>query len=102
MDEKKVQPKKLSAANTKQEMLDAYQAVLKQLEAQREVELKLEKRLEEKKAKEVTQVAESLSSEGIAKEVSTLKIETGKCLLRSPTGLRKRSASLRRFKMPSC
>lgn len=80
MDDKKFQPKKLTAANTKQEMLDAYQAVLKQLEAQREVEIKPEKRLEEKKAKEVTQVAESLSSEGIAKEVSTLKIETGKML----------------------
>jgi len=80
MDDKKFQPKKLTATNTKQEMLDAYQAVLKQLEAQREVELKPEKRLEEKKAKEVTQVAESLSSEGIAKEVSTLKIETGKML----------------------
>jgi len=80
MDEKKVQPKKLTVANTKQEMLEAYQVVLKQLEAQREAELKPEKRLEEKKAKEVTHVAESLSSEGIAKEVSALKIETGKML----------------------
>jgi len=80
MDEKKFQPKKLTVANTKQEMLEAYQVALKQLEAQKEAELKPERRLEEKKAKEVIQVAESLSSEGIAKEVSTLKIETGKML----------------------
>jgi hypothetical protein len=60
--------------------LEAYQAVLKQLEAQREAELKPEKRIEEKKAKEVIQVAESLSSEGVAKEISNLKIETSKTL----------------------
>ena len=80
MEEKKFQPKKLSLSSTKQEMLEAYNAVLKQLEAQREAELKPEKRLEEKKAKEVIQVADSLSSEGVAKEISTLKIETGKVL----------------------
>jgi hypothetical protein len=61
-------------------MLEAYNAVLKQLEAQREAELKPEKKIEEKKAKEVIQVAESLSSEGIARETSNLKIETGKML----------------------
>jgi len=80
MEEKKFQPKKLSLSNTKQEMLEAYNAVLKQLEAQREAELKPEKKIEEKKAKEVIQVAESLSSEGIARETSNLKIETGKML----------------------
>jgi len=80
MEEKKFQPKKLSSSNTKQEMLEAYNAVLKQLEAQREVELKPEKRLEERKAKEVVQVAESLSTEGVTKEIGTLKIETGKVL----------------------
>ena len=80
MEEKKFQPKKLSLSSTKQEMLEAYNAVLKQLEAQREAELKPEKRLEEKKAKEVIQVADSLSSEGVAKEISNLKIETGKVL----------------------
>jgi hypothetical protein len=80
MEEKKVQPKKLTTSNTKQEMLEAYQTVLKQLEAQKELDLKPEKKLEEKKAKEVIQVADSLSSEGIAREASTLKIETGKML----------------------
>jgi hypothetical protein len=80
MEEKKFQPKKLTLSNTKQEMLEAYQAILKQLETQREAELKPEKRLEEKKAKEVIQVAESLSSEGVSKEISNLKIETSKTL----------------------
>lgn len=80
MEEKKFQPKKLTLSNTKQEMLEAYQTILKQLEAQREAELKPEKRLEEKKAKEVIQVAESLSSEGVYREISNLKIETSKTL----------------------
>ncbi len=80
MEEKKFQPKKLTLSNTKQEMLEAYSTILKQLEAQREAELKPEKKIEEKKAKEVIQVAESLSSEGIARETSNLKIETGKML----------------------
>jgi hypothetical protein len=80
MEEKKFQPKKLSLSNTKQEMLEAYNVALKQLEAQREAELKPEKKIEEKKAKEVIQVAESLSSEGVAKEISNLKIETSKTL----------------------
>ncbi len=80
MEEKKFQPKKLTTSNTKQEMLEAYHSVLKQLEAQKELDLKPEKKFEEKKAKEVIQVADSLSSEGIARETSTLKIETGKML----------------------
>jgi hypothetical protein len=42
MEEKKSQPKKLSLSNTKQEMLEAYSAILRQLEAQREAELKPE------------------------------------------------------------
>jgi hypothetical protein len=80
MDEKKMQPRKLTLANTKQEMLQAYMEVQKQLESQKELELKPEKRIEEKKAKEVLQVADSLSSEGVAREISTLKIEAGKML----------------------
>jgi len=80
MEEKKFQLKKLTVSNTKQEMLEAYNAVLKQLEAQKEAEMKPEKKLEEKKAKEVVQVAESLSTEGVAKEISNLKIEASRTL----------------------
>ncbi|MBU1206809.1 MAG: hypothetical protein KKH04_07780 [Proteobacteria bacterium] len=80
MEEKKVLPKKLSMSNTKQEMMEAYQGALKLLEEKRETELKPEKKLEEKKAKEVVQVADSLSSEGVGKEISGLKSEIGKML----------------------
>lgn len=80
MEEKKFQPKKLTLSHTKQEILEAYNAVLKQLEAQRDTEIKPEKRLEEKKAKEMIQVAESLSTEGVSREISNLKIETSKML----------------------
>lgn len=80
MEEKKALPKKLSLSNTKQEMMEAYQGALKLLEEKRETELKPEKKLEEKKAKEVVQVADSLSSEGVGKEIGGLKSEIGKML----------------------
>lgn len=60
--------------------MEAYQSLLKQLEEKKETELKPEKKLEEKKAKEVVQVADSLSSERVGKEVSNLKGEIGKML----------------------
>jgi hypothetical protein len=80
MEEKKAQPKKLSMTSTKQEMMEAYHGLLKQLEEKKEAELKPEKKLEEKKAKEVVQVANSLSAEGVGKEISSLKSEIGKML----------------------
>jgi len=80
MDEKKTPPKKLSIANTKQEMMEAYQAAMKQLDEQKQLELKPEKKLEEKKARETVRVADSLSSEGVVQEISGLKIEIGKVL----------------------
>ena len=95
MEEKKFQPKKLSLSNTKQEMLEAYNSILKQLEAQREAELKPEKKIEEKKAKEVIQVAESLSTEGVAKEISNLKIEASKTLAQISDRLEEEIAKFR-------
>jgi hypothetical protein len=76
-------------------MLEAYQTVLKQLEAQREAELKPEKKLEEKKAKEVVQIAESLSTEGVAKEISNLKIEASKTLAQISDRLEEEIAKFR-------
>lgn len=80
MDAKKGDPKKLSTANTKQEMLDAYNAVVKQLREREEMELKPEKRIEEKRVAEVLKTAESASMEGIASHIATLKTEVGKML----------------------
>lgn len=72
--------KKLTLSNTKQEMLQAYNALLKELETKEEGELKPEKRIEEKKAREAVQTAESLTAEGVSKEIADLKIEINKTL----------------------
>ena len=81
MDEKKEQ-KKLAMTNTKQEMIQAYNTLLKQLEEKQAGELKPEKKIEEKKTKEVVQVAASLTTEGVGKEISELKLEIGRTLTR--------------------
>ena len=87
MDEKKEQ-KKLTMTNTKQEMLQAYNTLLKELEEKQAGELKPEKKIEEKKNKEAVQVAASLTTEGVGKEIAELKLEIGKTLTadRRPVG----------------
>ena len=60
MENRKPETKKLSMTSTKQEMLDAYHAVLKQMQEKDEADLKPEKKLEEKKQKEAVQVALAL------------------------------------------
>jgi hypothetical protein len=80
MTDQTLQPKKLSASNTKKEMLEAYNEVLKQLQQKREVELKPQQRLEEKTVKEVVASADALSTDGIVKEIGNLKSEMGKML----------------------
>ena len=81
MDGKK-DHKKLTPTNTKQEMLQAYNVLLKELEEKQEGELRPEKKIEEKKIKEAVQVAESLTTEGVGKEIANLKLEIGKTLTR--------------------
>ncbi|HAR96203.1 MAG TPA: hypothetical protein DCR97_09610 [Deltaproteobacteria bacterium] len=66
--------------STKQEMLDAYHAVLKQLHEKDEAELKPERKVEEKKRKDAVQVAEGLSSEGAIKDIASLRVEISKIL----------------------
>jgi len=87
MEEKKIQPKALSMSNTKKEMLEAYSMVLKKLQEKREVELKPEKMIEEKEQREVVEVAETLSSEGVVQEIGNLKLEIGKNLTQLSDGL---------------
>ena len=72
--------KKLTLTSTKQEMLQAYNTLLKELEARQAGELKPEKKIEEKKNREAVQVAESLTAEGVGKEIAALKMEIGKTL----------------------
>jgi hypothetical protein len=81
MDEKKEQ-KKLAMTNTKQEMIQAYNTLLKHLEEKQAGELKPEKRIEEKKTKEAVGVAASLTTEGVGKEIAELKLEIGRTLTR--------------------
>jgi hypothetical protein len=81
MDEKKEQ-KKLAMTNTKQEMIQAYKTLLKQLEEKQAGELKPEKKIEERRTKEAVGVAESLTTEGVGKEIAELKLEIGRTLTR--------------------
>ncbi len=78
--EGKKDSKKLTLTSTKQEMLQAYNTLVKELEVSQEGELKPEKKIEEKKNREAVQVAESLTAEGVGKEIAALKQEIGKTL----------------------
>jgi hypothetical protein len=72
--------KKVSDKSTKQEMLDAYQALAKQIEEKRGAELAPERRLEEKRSEEAVKVAVAVAPEGIDREIGHLKAEVGKML----------------------
>jgi hypothetical protein len=80
MPEKPAPAKKLSDKNTKQEMLDAYQALTKQLEEKRAAELAPERRIEEKRVEEALKVANAVAPEGIDREIGNLKADIGKML----------------------
>src|SRR5881396_3690837 len=80
MAEKTAPIKKLSEKSTKQEMLDAYQTLAKQLEEKRASELAPERRLDEKKTEEAVKVATAVAPEGIDREIGSLKAEMGKML----------------------
>ena len=80
MADKTAPIKKLSEKSTKQEMLDAYQTLAKQLEEKRASELAPERRLDEKKTEEAVKVATAVAPEGIDREIGSLKAEMGKML----------------------
>ncbi len=80
MAEKPASPRKLSDKNTKQEMLEAYQALAKQLEEKRSAELAPERRLEEKRVEEAVKIAAAVDPEGIDRDIGALKAEIGKML----------------------
>ncbi len=72
MEEKK-EPRKLSMTSTKQEMLKAYNTLVKELEAKQESELKPEKKIEEKKSREAIQVSLPMRSS----ELQTISPDSG-------------------------
>jgi hypothetical protein len=80
MAEKPSPTKKLSDKSTKQEMLDAYQSLAKQLEDKRAAELAPERRVEEKKTEEALKVAVGIAPEIIDREIGVLKSDIGKLL----------------------
>src|SRR6266581_2189703 len=80
MADKTAPIKRLSEKSTKQEMLDAYQTLAKQLEEKRASELAPERRLDEKKTEEAVKVATAVAPEGIDREIGSLKAEMGKML----------------------
>ena len=80
MTEKPVPPKTLSEKNTKQEMLDAYRVLVRQLQEKRAAELNPEKRLQEKQNEEAVAVAAELAPEGVERALGNLKADIGQSL----------------------
>jgi hypothetical protein len=81
MEAKKDPGRKITLANTKQEMLQAYNTLRKELEARKEMELKPEQQITDKKDREAVQVAESLTAEGVGSQIAALKLEISKALI---------------------
>src|SRR5688572_20171831 len=88
-------PRKLSDKNTKQEMIEAYQTLLKEVEEKKAVELNPEKRLEERKADEAVKVASGLTPDEIDRSIAGLKSNIGRMLADVSEKL---SAEVSRFK----
>jgi len=80
MAEKNAFMRKITPTSTKQEMLEAYQALTKQLEEKRAAELAPERRSEEKAAQEAVKVASAVEPEAIDRDIGALKAEIGKVL----------------------
>lgn len=71
---------KLTMANTKKDMLQAYQRLLKRLQAQEKDEMKPEKAAAQRKLAGAVAVADATSSTGIARQIASLKTEIGRTL----------------------
>ena len=80
MAEKPVLPKTLTEKNTKQEMLDAYRVLVRQLQEKRAAELNPEKRLQEKVSEEAVAVAAELAPDGVERALGNLKADIGQSL----------------------
>jgi hypothetical protein len=72
--------KKLSAASTKQEMLDAYNDLLSQMEEKREASATPEQKVAEKAVTQAVATADDLTTDGIIRDIGNLKGEVGKVL----------------------
>jgi hypothetical protein len=70
----------VSMSNTKKEIIEAYNDLLEQLEAKAKSELKPEAIIEEKKAAEVVEVADTVAENSILTEINDLRVEMSKTL----------------------
>jgi hypothetical protein len=95
MPEKPIVPKKLTDKSTKQEMLEAYQTLAKQIEEKRAAELAPERRLEEKRSEEAVKVATGVEPVSIDREIGSLKSQIGKMLADISEQLASESARFR-------
>lgn len=71
----------VTMSSTKKEMLAAYKELLKRLKEKRQAEMKPQERVVEKQKQKAVEVADSLSMEGIGKEVGNLRSEIGTMLV---------------------
>ncbi|MBU0561313.1 MAG: hypothetical protein KKG93_17295 [Bacteroidetes bacterium] len=89
MNEVELKPKKLSSTNTKKEMLDAYNDLVKKISEQDQLQLKPQKITEEKIKKEVVEKVQGISTDSITKDVSLLKTDINSILMQLQENLEK-------------
>jgi len=75
MGEKTKEQRKITLTNTKQEMVAAYNELLKQLQERNASELKPEVAIEQKKTKEIIEEADGLSVEGVVKNIGQVRLD---------------------------
>jgi len=75
MGEKIKEQRKVTLTNTKQEMVAAYNELLKQLQEKNALELRPEAVIEQKKTKEIVEEADGLSVEGVVKSIGQLRLD---------------------------
>ncbi len=72
--------KAVGITSSKKELLAAYKELQRQLQERREAEMKPEQRIREKQDRAAVETAEAIATEGIGKQVATLKAEISKVL----------------------
>ena len=71
---------KPTMSNTKKEILEAYDRLLKENRAKAQAQVQPEKKIEEKSRKEALDVADAFSTENVVRDILNLKMEMGKTL----------------------
>ncbi len=72
--------KKVTVRSTKQELLDAYNSLVKELEEKRQLELNPERKAEEKVTRQAVKRADDMSLDGVSSGIGDLKGEIAKTL----------------------